>query len=876
MQLKTYQQATLDTLRRFFEAARAHGPKAAYEAITTEPEQAKRLRGYGGRYTPLLGQEAMPYVCLRLPTGGGKTLLAAHSIAVARDAWIGRDYPPVLWLVPTTTIRRQTVDALNNAHHPYRQALAAAFGEPVRVFDIADFTRLTKADLSRHLCVFVATIQTLRVENTEGRKVYAHHEALEPLFADVPKRVSGLEPLGAEIAERVGGHPDDVRYSFANLLYLHRPLMIVDEAHKAVTGLSREMQARVNPSAIIEFTATPHPRSNILHAVSAAELKAEQMIKLPVRLDEHQTWEGAVTGAIARRAELAEEAARDRDGYIRPLVLFQAEDKGREVTVNVLLEHLRSVHHIPADRIAVATGDQRGLDGIDLFSPDCPIEYIITVEALKEGWDCSFAYVFCSVANIRSATDAEQLLGRVLRMPYAERRKAPALNKAYAHLVSRSFAEAATALKDRLVDMGFEEQEAEASIEAAPTLGEGLFGARARPLPSARIEVAADAGILAAVKVAAPDRVSVEDGAIRITGFLREAEKAAVYAALPASAADHVREQVAAYEAEHAHEAAPAELGQTFVVPRLMVQVQGELVFADTDRLAEFFDWSLAEAGHQLTRDQFDVAETADAFQIDLDGDRLTVAHSDVSDQLLLDVPVEGWTESGLVALLARQVRQDDVRPAELLAWLADVVGFLVRDRRLPLAALMRCRFLLARRLRDRIAAVRQAARERAYQSCLFGPDAAPTVSTDHGFRFADGMFDGVPAYRGSYRFTKHFLPAVPAFDSGEDGEELSAAKQLDAVLEVDVWVRNVASHPAAFWLPLATGRTYPDFVARLKDGRLLVVEYKGGHLVRDASEKRLAGELWERSGGGLYVFAERERDALNVRDQIRRAIGRN
>ena len=875
MQLKTYQQATLDTLRRFFEAAQAHGPKAAYEAITTEPDQARRLRGYGGRYTPLLGQEGMPYVCLRLPTGGGKTLLAAHSIAIARDAWIGRDYPPVLWLVPTTTIRRQTVDALNNPRHPYRQALAAAFGEPVRVFDIADFTRLTAADLSRYLCVFVATIQTLRVENTEGRKVYAHHEALEPLFADVPRRLPGLEPLGPEVAERVGGHPDDIRYSLANLLHLHRPLMIVDEAHKAVTGLSRDMQARVNPSAIVEFTATPHPKSNILHAVSAAELKAEQMIKLPVRLDEHQTWEGAVTGAIARRAELAEEAGRDRDGYIRPLVLFQAEDKGREVTVDVLLEHLRTVHHIPADRIAVATGDQRGLDGLDLFSPDCPIEYIITVEALKEGWDCSFAYVFCSVANIRSATDAEQLLGRVLRMPYATRRKAPALNKAYAHLVSRSFAEAATALKDRLVDMGFEEQEAEASIEAAPTLGEGLCGARARPLPSARIEVAADAGILAAVKVAAPDRVSVEDGAIRITGFLREAEKAAVYAALPASAADHVREQVAAYEAEHAHEAAPAELGQTFVVPRLMVQVQGELVFADTDRLAEFFDWSLAEAGHQLTRDQFDVAETADAFQIDLDGDRLTVAHSDVSDQLLLDVPVEGWTESGLVALLARQVRQDDVRPAELLAWLADVVGFLVRDRRLPLAALMRCRFLLARRLRDRIAAVRQAARERAYQSCLFGPDAAPTVSTDHGFRFADGMFDGVPAYRGSYRFTKHFLPAVPAFDSGEDGEELSAAKQLDAVLEVDVWVRNVASHPAAFWLPLATGRTYPDFVARLTDGRLLVVEYKGGHLVRDAAEKRLAGELWERSGGGLYVFAERERDGMNVRDQIRRAIGR-
>jgi type III restriction enzyme len=115
-------------------------------------------------------------------------------------------------------------------------------------------------------------------------------------------------------------------------------------------------------------------------------------------------------------------------------------------------------------------------------------------------------------------------------MPYARRRKAPALNKAYAHLVSKSFAEAATALADRLVDMGFEEQEAEASIEAARRW-ERVFGARARPLPSARIEVAADAGTLAAVRAAAPDRLSVEDGAIRITGFLREAEKAAVYAA---------------------------------------------------------------------------------------------------------------------------------------------------------------------------------------------------------------------------------------------------------------------------------------------------------------------------------------------------------
>ena len=81
------------------------------------------------------------------------------------------------------------------------------------------------------------------------------------------------------------------------------------------------------------------------------------------------------------------------------------------------------IEQIPESKIAIATGDQRELDGIDLFDRTCPIEYVITIEALKEGWDCSFAYIFCSVSRIQSATDVEQLLGRVLRMPYAKQRQ---------------------------------------------------------------------------------------------------------------------------------------------------------------------------------------------------------------------------------------------------------------------------------------------------------------------------------------------------------------------------------------------------------------------------------------------------------------------
>jgi type III restriction enzyme len=891
MLLKQYQIETLDVLRHFFEEARLRGPKAAYEAITSEPEQAKRLRGYGGKYDALLGQEEMPYVCLRLPTGGGKTLLGAHAISVARDAWIETDFPLVLWLAPTNIIRTQTVDALKNPKHPYRQALDDQFGGRVRIFDIGDFRRLTKHDLDSNCCVVVGTLQTLRVDNTEGRRVYKHDENLAPMFADVPKRMPGLESLSESEVKETGGHPDDIRFSFANLCHLRQPLMIVDEAHKAVTGLSREMQARVNPCAIVEFTATPHKKSNILHSVSAMELKDAEMIKLPVRLEEHETWEGAVTGAILKRAELAKEATKDRANYIRPIVLFQAEDKNREVTVDVLRQHLIVTHDIKAEAIAVATGDQRDLDGIDLFKTDCTIEYVITVEALKEGWDCSFAYVFCSVANIKSATDAEQLLGRVLRMPYATRRKATVLNKAYANLVSKSFAEAANTLRDQLVEMGFEETEAEANIEAEQgTLDEGLWEDRRRPRLTASIVVEASPEALAAVKAAAPEKLRIDTApgaspVITVTGFLRPVEKDVIYAALPENAANAVRKAIAQHELEHSHQASPAERGEDFVVPRLMTVVQGELVFADTDLLSEYFEWSLAGQSAQMSKAEFDVRDTSEAFEIDLDGDNLTLRHSEQSGQLMLDVPVEGWTAGGLVNLLARQVRQADsaISHGDMIAWLSDMVAFLTGPRDIPLATLMRCRFILARKVREKIAAIRAEVHKGVYQRCLFAPDARPELSFDTGFRFHDSMFAGVPCYRGTkYRFAKHYLgwDRVPRFDGkgddGAEGDEFKAAQQLDSISEVEFWLRNVSKHPDAFWLPLASGRTYPDFVAKLKDGRLLVVEYKGDHLVAESTEKRAVGQLWQSSSGGkgIYVFAEKERDGMNVKQQIQAALG--
>lgn len=874
MELKNYQKDTLSTLRRFFEKARVEGPRAAYEAIVAEPEMAKRLKGFAGSYRPLNGMEETPYVCLRLPTGGGKTLLAAHAVNIAKETWIERDFPLVLWLVPTTTIRKQTVDALKSPRHPYRAALDDAFAGRVRIFDIGDFTQLLPHDLRSNCCVVVATIQTLRVKDTEGRKVYAHHEMLEPHFTGVPDKMPGLEVI------ENGKSAGTIKFSFANLMHLHRPLMIVDEAHKAVTGLSREMHARVNPTAIIEFTATPRTNSNILHSVSAQELKDEEMIKLPVMLSEHQTWQTAVSGAILKRAELVEDARLERD-YLRPIVLFQAQNKDEEVTVAVLKQHLIDVEGIDEHRIAIATGDQRQLDGINLFDPDCQIDFIITVEALKEGWDCSFAYVFCSLANIHSPGDAEQLLGRVLRMPYARKRSVPSLNCAYANLTSKSFSEAAHALKDRLVAMGFEESEAEDNIQAEQLdLDVGLFGHASRPKPSLTHTIEADPATLKALEQIAPSKVRISAGSdgkavVKITGFLSPAEKEKLIAALPEAQVGGFSDQVASYEAEHLHLASPAEKGETFTVPALMTWVQGELEFADADLLIENHEWSLTDHSPKLEPKDFSIQVMADTFEIDIDQQRLFVKHADHTDQLLLDIPVEGWSEQTLVLFLDRQVRDKFISQSELVRWLADLVSYLTGPRNIPLSALMQCKYPLARKVKERIAEIRAKERDGVYQRSLFGPEAKPEISFENGFVFANDMFAGARTYRGSYRFSKHFTgwDQVPAFDGADDGEELECAKALDSLPDVKHWIRNVARHPNAFWLPTATGKFYPDFVAELKDGRILVVEYKGAHLADAAAtdEKRAVGALWEKvSGGrGLFLMAEKEINGLDVRQQL-------
>ena len=228
---------------------------------------------------------------------------------------------------------------------------------------------------------------------------------------------------------------------------------------------------------------------------------------------------------------------------------------------------------------------------------------------------------------------------------------------------------------------------------------------------------------------------------------------------------------------------------------------------------------------------------------------------------------------------LDREARQPDIRQNDLISWLSRLVNHLITTRGMHIAALMRCKFILARKIREKITAFRQQERNGVYQRLLFAPEARVDVSFDSAFEFRNNMYQGQRLYRRHWKPRKHFLGPdhVPAFDGAEDGEEFQCAQVMDSLTDIRFWIRNIARHPASFWLPTATDKFYPDFVAKLNDARLLVVEYKGAHIADnlDTAEKRTIGELWERksNGKGLFILAERQVHGKDIRTQLQEKV---
>ena len=776
--LKEYQERTLETLTAYYQnCLRLQNVNTAFYDLTQRP------------YAALDGLRGMPYVCLRLPTGGGKTFVACHAVSITASELLKTDSPIVLWLTPSNAIRDQTLKALKEPDHPYRDAFRSA-GHNVEIRTIGEALYLQPHILNTKTTIIVSTMQAFRVEETEGRKVYEDSGALMGHFTHLS------EDVLSEI-EQDNGKPV---YSLANLLCVKRPLVIVDEAHNARTPLSFETLARFNPSAIIEFTATPameENRSNVLYTVSAAELQAEDMIKMPILLETKPDWKRLLTDAISQRNTLEVDAGKEREEtgeYIRPIMLIQAQPRRKDqetLTVEVVENCLLEEHGIPEDQIARATGEDKGLDNVDLNDPECPIRYVITVQALREGWDCPFAYVLCSVAEMRSSTAVEQILGRVMRLPKAQRKKQESLNSAYAFVASQNFYDAASALTDGLVQNGFEKQAAADLI---------------RPTDEQQTELPISGG------GAQPDS-----------------------------------------------EPAPAARGEVFKVPKLMVQRGQMFLNFEASRFLETV-WQLSECDAELTEEEFPSEfNTGERGEIGLSQEgRVEMRFlGQLHQQMTLLAPDKGWDAARLADWLDRTIKHLDILQRESLPFLQRLVNYLIEERSIPIEVLIRNKYVLKDAAAAKIDSHRQNVHQAAYQNFLLPEFATPVVvSPDHCFSFDQHGYPYNTRYEGAYRFQKHYYRDVG--DLKSDGEEFQCAQFIDMLPEVEYWVRNLERKPLhSFWLQTSTDKFYPDFVCLLTDGRYLIVEYKGDHLwsADDAKEKREIGELWEERSGGSCLF---------------------
>lgn len=884
LELKQYQERALRALSEFFaEVRRFEQARPQLAALLGGPERVdparmafevmtERVFERRLHYRHVAELPGLPYVCIRIPTGGGKTLVAAHAAGRAARELVQTDRPVVLWLVPSNPIREQTLAALHNPAHPYRRALEQGLGA-CEVMDVAEALGASRARYAGGAVVIVATMQAFRVTETEGRKVYEQNGALMDHVSGLPSdATAGLE-LQAD------GTPVP---SLANVLALYRPIVLVDEAHNARTSLSFETLARFRPSCILEFTATPatedHP-SNILYTVSAAELHAEHMIKLPIRLETRGDWKPLLADAIAQLDALDQAAARERTAtgeYIRPIMLLQAEaQRGTDpVTVDVVRQALIADHRIPEAQIARATGALNELDGVDVLAPDCPIRFVITVQQLREGWDCPFAYVLCSVAQTRSSTAVEQLLGRVMRLPRARRKQEQALNEAFAFSATRSFADAANALTDALVQNGFERQEARDLIAQANPRYEHqdlpLFGGWDQPAAPQPITVAVPA--LPDIATLPPElaerlTVNTEEGTITIRGALSEADRDALANAIGDPAA---RTAITALYQRTQDATRTTREHPPLSVPLLAIR-QGEIweEFDETHFLEA--EWDLAACDARLSESEW-TPDRGDArigaVTITEEG-RATYFMAELHQQLSLVADVPNWNVGALVHWLDRHIPHPDVSPDAAGVFLRNLVRYLTEERGISLGELVRDRYRLRDAAATRIEHHRRAAYGQAYQALLFGDGAPVGVVPDVVFTYPPGEYAYRTAYRGPRQWQKHFYPRVGDLDHG--GEEFECASFLDERPEVETWVRNLA-RPPAFWLPTSTDRFYPDFVCRLGDGRILVVEYKGEHLwgAPDAVEKRDLGALWEERSGGRCLFVmPRGRDFEAIRARV-------
>ncbi len=850
MEMKSYQKQVIADLNRYLELLNeTQNYKAAFSFFWQE------------KSAPLLGhyQDIMPGVpnlCFKVPTGGGKTFLACNAIRPIFDALPHTKTKAVVWLVPSDAILTQTVQALQDTSHPYRQKIDVDFGGCVEVYtkeQLLNGQNFSMGTVTEQLSIMVLSYDSFRGRGKDVLKAYQENSNLAPMAKALGKPENPIDKAD-----------ESALFQVINQL---NPLVIVDESHHARSDLSLEMLKNFNPCFVLDLTATPKKESNIISYVDAVQLKAEHMVKLPVIVYNRDSQTEVIVDTIDLRTQIERiaAAAQEQTGrYIRPIALFQAEPKGKEesTTFEKLRDKLVEAG-IPAEQIAIRTADVNELKNVDLQSPDCPIRYIITVNALKEGWDCPFAYILASLANKTSQVDVEQILGRILRLPHTKENRQGALNMSYVLTSSNDFNQTVQSIIKGLNNAGFTDKDYRISEPAVPKVPEQppeqlTIPPTADPAPTEQDEP--DFTDVDVAAIAEELKRRQDEPAPATTTMLEEAQKAGEayndtmqqYSNDPymAELPTEVREKVNTYRVKTDF----AEDIETLCIPQFFRKVPDTLF---TEGMTELLDREQLAAGFTLkgkaydidfgTADdkirKVDVRENEDglpkAFKMEEAEQRVFKAYFD-------SLPPEARVKQCKDIIFGLLNKMDTVDAGELRAYVDLIVDSMSKEQ---LAALEKAPRSFAQKIKEKIEALLTEQYKKTFAHWL----QTEEIICEPSYKFPKAIHPQkeISTIGGSLYTAEEYM----------NGLEMDLVMELTALPNVRWWHRNISRQ--GFCINGFMNH-YPDIILMTEKGKIVLVETKGEHLKNDDSRDKIElGRVWSSAAGNQYryymVFREEE-----------------
>ena len=842
MELKIYQKNVIKDLSRYLELLlEKQSAGAAYTALWNEKNVMVGLNGMPNYNDVLKG---VPNVCFKVPTGGGKTFLACNSIKPIFDSMPNMRAKAVVWLVPSDAILSQTLTALSSADHPYRQKLDVEFGSRVEVYSkeqLLNGQNFNPTSVTEQLSVFVLSYDSFRTSKKDGRKAYQENGNL----AAFAKYNTNSEVLLEDTDET----------ALIQVVRQLNPVVIVDESHHATSNLSIEMLNNFNPCFVLDLTATPKKGSNIISFVDATALKKENMVKLPVIVYNRKAQTDVFGDAISIRMKLEAAAIKEQEKsgrYIRPIVLFQAQPKvGAESTTFDKIKKQLMDFGIPEEQIAIKTADKNELKNVDLMSPSCPIRFIITVNALKEGWDCPFAYVLATVANKTSSVDVEQILGRVLRLPNTHKNTNQVLNISYVITSSDDFHATLERVVKGLNAAGFSSKdyyakEADAEpVVSTPSVQLTVDDVQPVDTPDATDTVEDDlpevdvAGVMAKIEAATKDTETVdpiENDELFATAIAEsEAYDAAIENMEPTAknlAPEEVRDKMSEYRMndEFAEEASAIEIPQ-------FMQVVGFNMFSETSY--ELLRPEHLAKGFTL-KDKDTVIDfssvNAEMFRVDVDDGqnpapkawRMNANDSAYFKEIFNSQPSEKRLTLCKGMIIKAISKMDCIHDKELQDYIDRVLKSMTEDQ---IADLEKSPYPYIVKIKEKVKALLAEHAERTFDLWL-NQDKIECVPN---YKF--------PSSISPISVTTIIPKSLYTAEEDMNEQEIKLVWELSALDNIKWWHRNISR--LGFCIN-GSINAYPDIIAMTESGRILLIEPKGDHLENDESKlKAKIGDAW-------------------------------